>query len=377
MKITRKNYESYFLDYLEGLLDPSLMEEMSEFIRQNPDLNAELEDFDSLQLQADTIQFKEKDQLKKLPVSSRIIHDQNFDQVCIAKLEGDLSSVEEKALNQFLVEHPAREKEFKIFQKTKLQPQPVIFPDKSRLKRKAPVFWIKLPRYAISAAASILIIVVFSFIFIKLRAPQNEQIVENPPATEEKTDEAAVESKVASQENEIESELIQEIEEKKSEANTEEQLSVPVIAMNSTEPAEEQPVLLTKTSSQEVENDRSRMLPLAMIEIKKLNNPSGVVNNAMAMVNEAEKSPENYLTIRELIVSRIKREPSQSQVPGEEKEKLTFLDVADAGVRGISKIPGVNMKIDRTYNENGELKSYAFTSRNLYFTRDVKNKVSL
>ena len=66
MKITRSNYESWFLDYLEGNLDPLLNAEFQSFLKQNPDLAAELEDGDWLTLPKDEgIHFEEKDLLKK------------------------------------------------------------------------------------------------------------------------------------------------------------------------------------------------------------------------------------------------------------------------------------------------------------------------
>jgi hypothetical protein len=49
-KITRHNYESFFLDYLEGELSDELKMELEVFLAENPDLAAELEDFESVSL---------------------------------------------------------------------------------------------------------------------------------------------------------------------------------------------------------------------------------------------------------------------------------------------------------------------------------------
>jgi hypothetical protein len=49
-KITRHNYESFFLDYLEGELSDELKKELEVFLAQNPDLAEELEEFESVSL---------------------------------------------------------------------------------------------------------------------------------------------------------------------------------------------------------------------------------------------------------------------------------------------------------------------------------------
>jgi hypothetical protein len=49
-KITRHNYESFFLDYLEGELSDELKMELEVFLTENPDLAEELEEFESVSL---------------------------------------------------------------------------------------------------------------------------------------------------------------------------------------------------------------------------------------------------------------------------------------------------------------------------------------
>jgi len=49
-KITRHNFESFFLDYLEGELSDELKMELEVFLTENPDLAEELEEFESVSL---------------------------------------------------------------------------------------------------------------------------------------------------------------------------------------------------------------------------------------------------------------------------------------------------------------------------------------
>ena len=84
MNITRDNYESFFLDYLEGSLDPSMMEQMHAFLERNPDLKAEMEEFEQVSLIADPVLFMEKEKLKKNLSIQDHSGEQHFDHLYIA-----------------------------------------------------------------------------------------------------------------------------------------------------------------------------------------------------------------------------------------------------------------------------------------------------
>jgi hypothetical protein len=60
MKITRDNYEEHFLDYLEGNLDENLVDDFIDFLRQNPDLKAELEMAGAVMVELENITFGRK-----------------------------------------------------------------------------------------------------------------------------------------------------------------------------------------------------------------------------------------------------------------------------------------------------------------------------
>jgi hypothetical protein len=94
MKINRDNYESWFLDYLEGNLDPEQMEMVRRFKIEHPDLADEAEEF-SLFLKADSgLVYPGKHLLRK-EVYDDPVH---FEQFAIAAMEGDMS---EEELRQF------------------------------------------------------------------------------------------------------------------------------------------------------------------------------------------------------------------------------------------------------------------------------------
>ncbi len=54
MRITRDNYEVYFIDFIDGNLDASLQEEMRLFLAANPDLSEEMDGLDGFSFNAES-----------------------------------------------------------------------------------------------------------------------------------------------------------------------------------------------------------------------------------------------------------------------------------------------------------------------------------
>jgi len=148
MKITRSNYESYFLDFLEGNLDPTLLDEFRLFLKENPDLASELEMGDLLTLDANNdIHFEAKEELKK----SVSVQELEFQQRAVAYYEGDLSSDEQKNFEASLSENAAIATEAQQFGELKLVADPaIVYPHKEQLKKKIVLFplWMKVASVA-------------------------------------------------------------------------------------------------------------------------------------------------------------------------------------------------------------------------------------
>jgi len=60
MNISRDNYESYFIDFLEGNLNAEQIDQFLDFINQNPDLKEELHAFECISLSPEQVSFQEK-----------------------------------------------------------------------------------------------------------------------------------------------------------------------------------------------------------------------------------------------------------------------------------------------------------------------------
>ncbi len=132
MKISRDNYEVFFLDFIDGVLDENLMDEFYAFLKQNPDLEAELKAASRAKVEPEKIVFIHK---KKL---YRQKYDQisAFNRAAIALMEGDLSEKEKIVFENYLAENPDRGKKISLFEKTRLEPdETVIFQKKRKLYR--------------------------------------------------------------------------------------------------------------------------------------------------------------------------------------------------------------------------------------------------
>ena len=64
MKITRDNYEIFFIDYLDGTLPPELIGELEAFLLVNRDLEEQLQTVEHCRLSVTPEHFSDKESLK-------------------------------------------------------------------------------------------------------------------------------------------------------------------------------------------------------------------------------------------------------------------------------------------------------------------------
>jgi hypothetical protein len=160
MKITRDNYEPFFLDYLEGNLDENYIDQFLDFLEQNPDLKEELQLFDNIHLPQEQVLFKEKEQLYKPVLNDASV----FEMKTIAFLEGDLDAEDRKSFESYMALHPELQKEYELFAKTRLVADTEIkFPKKHKLYKKSGT--IVLMNWVARAAAVLVLVWGISSLF--------------------------------------------------------------------------------------------------------------------------------------------------------------------------------------------------------------------
>jgi hypothetical protein len=136
MKITRDNYESWFLDYLEGHLEEGMVNEFIEFIHQNSDLKDELLLYEPVRLEHGILSYDGKERLYKelLDLPSE------FENAAVARLEGDQTPEEVLAFEEYLSRHPGKKAEADLFSQTKLHPDlSVVFAPRGKIYKQTPV----------------------------------------------------------------------------------------------------------------------------------------------------------------------------------------------------------------------------------------------
>ncbi|RPH34284.1 MAG: hypothetical protein EHM93_01615 [Bacteroidales bacterium] len=160
MTINRLNYEIFLIDYLDGRLNASQVDELLLFLDKNPDIKEELEGIDDTVLIANSEVFPNKSSLKKKSFLKYGI-DNEFDYLCIASVEGIITQSENAKLQNIVNEDLLKQKQLLAFQGLKVNPDSSItFSDKQWLKRSTiiPIRYSNI-RFSISIAASIALII--------------------------------------------------------------------------------------------------------------------------------------------------------------------------------------------------------------------------
>ena len=151
--ITKANYESYFVDYLEGNLPENQIDQFLDFLNQNPDLKKELHLFEEVSLLPEPVVFEQKKQLYK----SMDEEAHRLENKMIASVEGELDSEQKRMFEDYLSANPELQKEYTLYAKTRLTPDlSVTFNNKRKLYRK-PARTIALKWVARAAAMVALI----------------------------------------------------------------------------------------------------------------------------------------------------------------------------------------------------------------------------
>lgn len=189
MNITRHNYEEYFLLYLDNELGEEEKRQVEEFVQRHPDLKEELGALQQFKLVPDNnIQFDGKEELLKENGVSRVT-ETNYTEWFSLYIDDELSPAEKQQVERFLASTPTAAAELEIWQRSKLQPEPVPFPDKASLYRSGekvhalPVKWWRW------AAAAVLLIGVGigTATLLRQRNDNGNSLVKQSPETPVKT----------------------------------------------------------------------------------------------------------------------------------------------------------------------------------------------
>jgi len=373
MKITRSNYETFFLDYLENNLDESMRSEVEHFVKFNPDLVNELEMFHEMILKPQEIkrnlnkEYLKKDLLDLIPSNFNSVDD-----FLVAEIENDLNSEQKILLQRLLILEPDLQKELELLRKTKLLPDKnVTFNAKENLKkRKFVLLSSDFGKYMIPLAAAAILIVLFLFINRQSIKQSNtelsikKEINQNDLKTNDKI-----------YENKTNDKLAENRHEKRNESNrksTHLNVSSKTTINSSLKKTNES----TTIPVNPVKRDTITEIGIAALE-NQMTNSVNTEFNAWIIRNENphDKAPEREVyTLNQYLHKKFRVSVLNENEQEAENRKFSLWDIADIGIQRIGKILNKDIQLQKQYNEEGYLTSLEFCSPNLAFNAPLKKR---
>ncbi len=353
MTINRNNYEMYFLDYLEGNLDPVMEEELKTFLANHPDLSAELEQYRIIPLSAPDVHFSNKHQLRKNPSEPLVDPAGQFAEFAIAFHEHDLSNREREVFERYLAENPEKRKELDQYARVYLHPDlSVTFPSKSGLKRFR---LIPQARKLLLTAAGIAAVVLITVL-----------LWEKPYSVPDHSGLTAQIDTVAVRQQQKDPDSSSP---KNSMAPEPETVSLPERQKKVTRTTRiPEPVIRIEIAELQENEDPATASPLSPLPRKEgiyLASNEHYISELTPKPIHGVESGYRPLSLSEFALYQLKKSVLGADAA---KGRFSMWDLADAGVRGVNRLMGWEMKLEREYDENGQIEYLAFESGALHFT---------
>jgi hypothetical protein len=342
MEIKRSNYEAWFIDLLDGNLNSSQVEQLELFLSENPDLREELNDLNLFKLDPSDNSYKKKANLKKS--SSEIPQDQ-FEYLCAAYFENDISAGQKNELMELISADSEKKKSFDLFQNLRLVPEKISYEYKNLLLRKTPLQKvIRISAIGLSAAVLTLIITIY------LNIQRNQfSVIKSTAET-------------------IADSTIHELPQKMlpvtgKEARGKQNLVLITAGPNG--------LSATKNEIMEVGVRKVPVPPLT--EIKDHMIPSSLV--AARGTDFHSQAEYEGSKIGRFVSKTFREKLLKEKTPAE--SPLNGFEVAEAGIMGINKLLGWQIALGKKSDEKGQVKSVYFSSRLLKINAPVKKSEPL
>ena len=350
MRINRHNYEVFFIDYCDGEMDAALQEELFSFLADNPDLKKEFEHYEVLIPVVGEVAFDHKELLKKGASEDRI-SPYNVEQHCIAYVEGDLDESQQKEFKHFLLDHPRTSDLLNLYRKAKLQPEEsLVFFGKKKLMKGTSIF-PRLIRYA-AVAASIALLGGLAFFF----NPGN-QLITKSPENSPASDVSPVVTIIPVYENEVLALAKPALAERLAEHTGPEQLMVQESGQPDQPPVQRE--LLSNLPSRK---------PASLVVERDHRNLASMRIPGTEFFDDETQDP-----LRNLIGSFDNMALALNADGIDGSGRFTIWDLAHAGINGIGKLTGANVRMEKKTDEEGNLTALAFQSGNLNFTKRIND----
>ena len=365
MKIDRSNYEIWLIDWLDGNLSGTDIEELQLFLKKNPDLKDEVEELNTVRLSSLTDSYSLKNQLKKTPADLTGAH---IEYLSAAYLEGDLSSYQKNELIEIVESDPEKKKTFELTQRMKLAPLAVTFKHKSRLTRRT--FAGKIIRLSVIGlpAAAMIALAILNY----HSGPRTTSF------KQEITAKSGTENSISAKPADSKSQDKFQTEEKSGRTPGKQRNLNPETSKTALISSVPQIINPAQKDTSQIIKNTHPAFPEKINFLRPVITYTPGIPNTLVAFNSTQIIPEiddgrsklgKFLArnFREKILKEDKAQDSP----------LKAYEIAEAGVSGLNKLLGWEMALDKRNDENGELKSVYFSSKMLKFNAPVKKTESL
>lgn len=355
MDITRDNYESWAVSYLEGTLDVAEGAMFMLFLAQNPDIMAEIEllrtHSDS---EPDLLSVKSFAYLKK-DLSSIVVNENTIEEFCIAYHEGDLDADTKKTLKDFIAKNQEYKPVFYLYEKLKVKPISDRYKKKKALYREEKYILLTNKRralvYSFAAAASILLLAGWFFV----NQSRNVQDVTwgNKPDLAESN---SVAKNIS--ETEAEKEISMDIPQNKTIAHS--------MALS------KKTMLADKISEEVVDTtgDQDVFIPANRIEISRVKSQTPMQETILIPpAKESVIEPEQP-NRPQLAWSLFQKKSAEFF---DETTQLSVNQVLEKGVNSINQLTEANLQFESETDEEGRIIAFALSSESFTIKRKVRS----
>lgn len=367
MKIRKDNIESYLLDYLEGSLSEADLQQLQLFLTENPQYVPENGIEELRSLVPDQISYPFKEKLKKeFPDKNTGPVRTNFDFFAIAYLEGDLDPEQRIGFEKFLEEHPELEKNFKLFSKSRLIPEKIIFKGKSSLKKQktgtSARIWMFLP-VAIAASMALLLVIFTN----RIKTVALSESGGNKTEIQSLQDQVLADAEIDNHEV-VENQMKGAVKEKSVSPELSDRPAKNASQNNSTQPAD------VKESQVPLNNPENEIIIHQKINIGKMMAANPVIqefDTEPGSIKPFTYEPYQPYTESKLDLG-LARKDVENFVEGIRNEDLSLLNIASHGIEGVNRLAGTDMKLLASKDAEGDVSRFEFTSKRLKITAPLQ-----
>lgn len=365
MMINEHNYELYFMDYLDGNLNPDQESELFAFIALHPDKQEELEALKQMAIKADSEEFENKQSLKKTINDIPEINESNFDEFCIARLDGDLSIAGLKKYQEYIQKNKEKQQVEDAYKRTFLKPDAhVSFPAKSKLKKfDKKIFYRRLMYYSSSIAAVLLLAIA---LFKLVQVPENGNLQTNPIVQEPTSPEGGNTAMNSAQEQQL-ADKSHNVEQKQKAENM--QNGGTQMASLEINPGAIEPESLVE-SNPDIDME---MLAAISPSFDKVSYSYNIkIGEHTRHVLTIREKASDYQTLPQLALSKLNQKIKI--IPADSLVEKAIPDLAEAGLQRLYAVLEKEVQIEKSVDEDGRTRSFSVNTRYFgFYTTKTKN----